>query len=152
MHRLYERLRGELESMEEAAGKLRARVDLRYGEQVIDVEFDQEAASVRVAMVLPPPAGGGVELLLWCLSTNLQYWDVKLGIDEQGFLVVHSDLDADDEKDLAELAEEVLDRAETIIELVDDDYTQWLWNRGLGTPAQRKRWVERQRPAGEAAS
>ena len=122
---------------------LRAALDARYGVLVIRFDWDAEAESIRVATHIPPPAGSGHELLVWCLATNAQYWDVKIGLDDDGLLVVHADVDADPEGDLAVLSERLADRADTVRELLDDDLVPYLLDRGLGTPAQRARWTTR---------
>jgi hypothetical protein len=122
---------------------LRSSLDARYGSLVLRLDWDEDAASIRVATHLPPPIGSGPELLVWCLVTNAQYWDVKIGLDDDGMLVVHADVDSDPEGDLDALAERLADRADTIRELLDDDLAPYLLARGLGTPAQRARWAER---------
>lgn len=121
---------------------LRATVDAHYGSLVLRLDWDAEAESIRVATHIPPPAGAGPELLVWCLATNAQYWDVKIGLDDDGHLVVHADVDSDPEGDLEALAERLADRADTIRELLDDDLAPYLLDRGLGTPAQRARWAD----------
>jgi hypothetical protein len=122
---------------------LRSALDARYGSLVLRLDWDEEAESIRIATHLPPPAGAGPELLVWCLVTNAQYWDVKIGLDDDGMFVVHADVDADPEGDLDALAERLADRSDTIRELLDDDLAPYLLARGLGTPAQRARWAER---------
>jgi hypothetical protein len=122
---------------------LRAAVDAIYGTITLRLDWDAEAASIRIAAHLPLPPGGGHELLVWCLATNSQYWDVKLGLDDDGLLVVHADVDADARVDAALLAERLADRADTIRELIDEDLVPHLLARGLGTPVQRARWRER---------
>jgi hypothetical protein len=126
-----------------AGAGLRAAVDAIYGAITLRLDWDAEAASIRIAVHLPLPPGGGHELLVWCLATNTQYWDVKLGLDDDGLLVAHADVDADAGVDAALLAERLADRADTIRELVDEDLVPHLLARGLGTPAQRARWRER---------
>ena len=122
---------------------LRSPLDARYGSLVLRLDWDEDAESIRVATHIPPPAGAGPELLVWCLATNAQYWDVKIGLDDEGLLVVHADVDADPDGDLKALAERLADRVDTIRELLDDDLAPYLLDRGLGTPSQRARWTER---------
>ncbi|MFW5920813.1 MAG: YbjN domain-containing protein, partial [Polyangiales bacterium] len=140
---LKERLDEDLDGLTLTPEGLQAVTDARFGELVIQVEHDDEAESVRVSVGVPPPAGAGLELLLWCLHVNTQYWDVKFGLDDDGRLLVHADLDADEDSDIARLASDVLDRAETVVDIIDDDLTEWLLARGLGTPAQQERWRSR---------
>ena len=128
---------------------LEAGIDARYGDVVLEIDHDLEAESIRVSVDLPPPPGAGTDFLIWCLTVNTQYWDVKIGLDEDGLLVFHGDLDVVDEADVNELAQVILDRAETITELIDDDLTEWLLERGLGTPGQQERWLSRAKPKSE---
>ncbi len=125
---------------------LRAVADARFGEVVIRVDHDEEAAAIRVQVLVPPPAGAGREFLLFCLSTNTQYWDVKFGLDEDGMLAVHADLEAEQPTADERLANGVVDRVESILQLLDEDLADYLLANGLGTPAQRTRW-ERHRPS-----
>ena len=120
-----------------------AEADARYGDLVIQVEHDTDAASIRVLTRIPSPAGTGSDFLVFCLSLNTQYWDVKIGLDDDGMMVVHADLDAEEGDDLDALAELVVDRAETIVEMLDGDVCGWLLPRGLGTPTQLERWRSR---------
>lgn len=124
-------------------GSLWIRLDLRYAELVLAFEHDAEAGSIRIHTRLPIPPGAGIDFLLWCLSLNVQYWDVKLGIDAEGLLVVHADVDADESDILGELSETLLDRCETLFELLDEDFVNWLLEAKLGTPQQRERWKAR---------
>ena len=140
---LRQRLAERLPGLTRSGMGLRSALDARYGMLVLRLDWDAEAESIRVAAHIPPPAGSGTELLVWCLATNAQYWDVKIGLDDEGLLVVHADVDADPEGDLGALAERLSDRAETIRELLDDDLAPYLLDRGLGTPAQRARWIDR---------
>ncbi len=119
---------------------LRAMADARYGEVVIRVDHDREAEGIRVQVSLPPPAGAGPEFLVWCLATNTQYWDVKFGLDEDGMLAVHADLEANGSEADEALANGVIDRVESIFQLLDEDLPDYLLTNGLGTPAQRARW------------
>ncbi len=136
-------LADEIDGIARTPAGLEAVVDARYGELSLLVEHDAEAESIRVSVALPPPAGGGIEFLLWCLHLNSQYWDVKVGLDDEGRLLVHADLDVSTTLPLDELAALISDRAETVVDLVDDDLTTWVLANELGTPAQRERWLAR---------
>ncbi len=140
---LRDRLEDDIDGIAETERGLGAVVDARFGEVTLEIEHDAEADSLRVMVCLPPPAGAGPDFLLWALSTNIQYWDVKIGLDEAGQLVVHADLDSEGEE-LVDLAGLVVDRVETILELVDEDLVDWLVEHNLGTPQQRERWQSRQ--------
>lgn len=140
---LEERIEDDLDGLALVDGSLKAVNDARYGEVTLSIDHDEEAASLRVSVAIPPPAGAGTDFLIWCLATNMQYWDVKIGLDDDGQLVIHADLDADEDTDLGRLGASVVDRAETILDLLDDDLTTWALEHGLGTPAQRERWVSR---------
>jgi len=137
-----------LDGVRAVDGALVATADTRFGELSLRIEHDEDAASIRVLTSVPPPAGGGADFLLFCLAINTQYWDVKVGVDDDGMLIVHADLDAEDGDDLDALGELIVDRAETIVEMLDDDICGWLLARGLGTPAQLERWRTRA-PAAE---
>jgi len=138
-----ERLEDDLTGISRTEEGLRAVMDSRYGEIVVRVDHDVEAASVRVSVVVPPPAGAGPDFLVWCLSINAQYWDVKIGLDDDGLLLVHADLDAEPSADVASLTTLVIDRVDTIVELLDDDLVPFLLEHGLGTPPQQTRWRAR---------
>ena len=138
---LQERLDEDLDGLRLVGDALEAVVDCRYGAVVIRVDHDVQAESLRVGAVVPPPAGTGPSFLHWCLVQNTQYWDVKIGLDDEGYMTVHADLDVD--PDLARLATLVADRAESIVELLDRDLVEWLLTEGFATPAQRTRWTER---------
>lgn len=139
---LRDRLEDDIDGIARTEQGLEAIIDARYGEVTLQIEHDEEAESLRVMVCIPPPAGAGHDFLLWALSTNTQYWDVKIGLDEEGRLVVHADLDSEGEE-IADLAALVADRMETILELIDDDLVEWLLEHDLGTPQQRERWVNR---------
>jgi hypothetical protein len=128
---------------------LRAVANARFGEVTLRIDHDVEAEAIRVQVSLPPPAGAGPDFLIWCLSTNTQYWDVKFGLDEDGTLAVHADLEAEGTQADEVLANDVVDRVESILQLLDEDLAEYLLRRGLGTPAQRTRW-ETRRPTSEA--
>ncbi len=140
---LLEELTEEIDGIARTPAGLEAVVDARYGELSLLVEHDEEAESIRVSAAVPPPAGAGVEFLLWCLHANSQYWDVKVGLDDEGRLLVHADLDVSTTLPTDELAALVSDRAETVVEFIDDDLVGWLLISDMGTPAQRERWLSR---------
>ena len=127
---------------------LAAVADARYGEVTVRIDHDEEAAAIRVQVSLPPPAGAGTDFLVWCLATNTQYWDVKFGLDEDGMLAVHADLESEKGEADEGLANDVVDRVESILQLLDEDLSDYLLHHGLGTPAQRARWESR-RPGTE---
>jgi len=145
---LKERLDEELDGLSLTGDGLEAIADARYGEVTIQIEHDLEVDSVRVMVAVPVPAGSGLQFLVWCLASNTSYWDVKIGLDEEGHLVVHADLDADG-ADRELLASRIVDRVETILELLDDDLAEWLLAHDLGTPRQRERWKSRTPPTGD---
>lgn len=140
---LKERIDEDLDGLTLTPDGLQAVTDARFGELLVQIEYDDEAESIRVSVAVPPPAGAGLELLLWCLHVNTQYWDVKFGLEDEGRLLVHADLDADESSDIAALGADVVDRAETVIDLIDDDLVEWILARNLGTPAQQERWRSR---------
>jgi hypothetical protein len=140
---LKQRIEDDIDGLTVTPEGLSAVTDCRFGELTLQLEYDEEAQSLRVAAAVPPPAGAGLEFLLWCMHVNTQYWDVKFGLDDDGQLLVHADVDADQQSDLSVLSAAVLDRVETVFELIDDDLTEWILSRGLGTPAQRERWMAR---------
>lgn len=119
---------------------LRGVLDLRYGLLPFQIDHDPDAEALRVSARLPTPAGAGSEFLVWCLALNAQYWDAKLALDEAGFLLVHADVDASPDADTETLRSALIDRIDTIAELIDDDLCEYLLERRLGTPEQVKRW------------
>jgi hypothetical protein len=145
---LRSRVEEGLEGVRVADEALIAESDARYGELLLHVEHDADASSIRVLTRVPPPIAGP-DFLLFCLALNTQYWDVKIGLDDDGMMVVHADLDAEEGDDLDALAELVVDRAETIVEMLDGDVCSWLLERSLGTPAQLERWRSRPPAAAE---
>jgi hypothetical protein len=147
--RLAERMQDDVDGITLTADALEAVADIRFGEVTIQFDHDEDANSIRVGVAVPPPAGAGRSFLVWCLSINTEYSDVKIGLDEGGELLVHSDVDADKDADLDELARVLVDRAESILELLDEDLIQWLLEQGLGTPAQQERWRSREQPDDE---
>lgn len=137
---LHAPLLDEVAGLELADDGLRGQLELRYGISPLQIDHDPEAEALRVSVRLPPPAGAGADFLVWCLSLNAQYWDAKLALDEGGFLLVHADLDATPASDLEQLRGALVDRVDTISELIDDDLCGYLLERRLGTPEQLDRW------------
>jgi hypothetical protein len=74
------------------------------------------------------------------LALNAQYWDAKMALDESGYLLVHADVDATPDTELAQLQVALIDRVDTIAELIDDDLCDYLLEHRLGTPEQLARW------------
>lgn len=140
---LHQRIEDDLDGLAMTPDGLQAVTDARWGELTIQIDHDEEAGAVRVGVALPTPAGAGSEFLVWCLSLNAQYFDVKVGLDEDGNLLIHGDLDADDDVDVGDLATDVVDTAESILDVIDDDLVEWCLSHGFGTPAQRTRWESR---------
>ena len=139
----------DLDDVEADPDGLHARLSTRYGEVELRVEHDVDAESLRVGVAVPPPAGAGPSFLIFCLSLNVRYWDVKVGLDDAGFLLLHSDLPVPDQEDLATLASLLVERSDAVVDLLDDDLVGFMLDRDLGTPAQRARWSERA-PSDEA--
>lgn len=141
---LYDYVEDDLDGLTLTPDHLQAVVDGRFGELTIGVEFDVDEEMLRVSAAVPPPAGSGRSFLIWCLSINAKYWDVKTGLDEAGHLLVHADIDAPLDGEIEAIAASVVERADAIVELLDDDFVDWLLEHDLGTPAQRERWLSRQ--------
>lgn len=137
-------LEDDLDDVASDEDGLYAEVSARFGEVVLRVEHDVEAESVRVGVAVPPPAGGGRAFLIYCLSLDARYWDVKIGLDDTGALLLHSDLPAVDDEDMASLASLIVERSDAVVDLLDDDLVGYLLEHGLGTPAQRERWLDRE--------
>lgn len=133
----------EIDGLGEHGGdELLAMLDLRYGEVRLEIEHDEDVGSVRVGVALPTPPGAGTEFLVFCLHCNSQYWDLKVGLDDDGELRVMSDIDVPAGSGAADIvAARVIDRVEAVTGFLDEDLTQWLLDHGLGTPAQRARWI-----------
>ncbi len=138
---LFDRIEDELDGLTITPDGLIAVFDGRYGEVSVAIEHDPEEQMLRVSAAVPPPAGAGRSFLAWCLALNAKYWDVKTGIDASGHLLVHSDLDAEEGADLDALGASVVERADAVVDLLDDDLVHWLLDRDLGTPSQRERWA-----------
>jgi hypothetical protein len=139
--RLYRRIEDEIDGLTATPDGLRAVVDARFGEITLCVDHDAEEEMVRVSVAVAPPAGAGRSFLVWCLALNARYWDVKVGLDSRGRLLAHADLDADEGVDAERLAEAVVERAEAVVDVLDEDLVEWLLERELGTPDQRERWI-----------
>ncbi|MEM9068148.1 MAG: YbjN domain-containing protein [Myxococcota bacterium] len=137
---LYDEIEDDLDGLTVTPDGLCAVVDGRFGEVTVTVALDVEEEMLRVSSAVAPPAGSGRSFLVWCLSINAKYWDVKTGLDDEGRLLVHSDLDATDDADIDELSSAVVERADAVVDLLDDDLVDWLLDHGLGTPSQRERW------------
>jgi hypothetical protein len=134
------RLQERLPGIARIGGGLRAPRATAYGAMTLRIDWDADAESCRVGVSLPPPAGGGPGFLVFCLATTAQYWDVKIGLDDDGMLVVHADVEAAPDDDLDVACETLVARADTISELINDDLVPYLVEHELGTPAQRARW------------
>ena len=143
MGELFDHVEEDLDGVTMTPDGLRAIVDGRFGEVTVAVDHDPDAEMLRVSAAVPPPAGTGRSFLLWCLALNARYWDVKVGLDDRGLLLVHSDFDIDPDGGIETLAAAVVERADTVVDLIDDDLVDWLLENGLGTPNQRKRWEVR---------
>jgi hypothetical protein len=139
---LAELLVAELPGLQIQGTNMQAQLETRYGRVALRFDFDPNAESIRMYTTVPPPAGAGHEFLLWCLSMNTLYWDVKFGLDAQGMLLVHSDVDLD-QADLTSTTRVLIERAVAMRELLDDDLVQYLLKHKLATPAQEERWTRK---------
>jgi hypothetical protein len=137
---LRELMEPELPGIQRQGSGLTASEDRRYGRLVVRFDFDPAADSLRMYTAVPPPPGAGPEFLVWCLSTNTLYWDVKIGLDAHGMLLIHSDVDLD-QADLTSTARVLLDRVRAMYELIDDDLVEYLLKSKLATPAQAERFA-----------
>jgi len=138
---LYALLEDDLDGMTLTPDGLRALAECRYGEVQLAIDHDPESEMLRVSTLVPPPAGSGPAFLVWCLTINARYWDVKLGLDPEGSLLVHSDLDTAATADLDDLSAAVIERVDAVVDLLDDDLVEHLLATGFGTPHQRERWI-----------
>lgn len=143
MGELFDLVEEDLDGVTLTPDGMRAIVDGRFGEVTVAVEHDPDAEMLRVCAAVPPPVGTGRSFLVWCLAMNARYWDVKLGLDDSGLLLVHSDFDIEEELGMDAIAAAVVEKADTVIDLIDDDLVDWLLEHGLGTPNQRERWEVR---------
>lgn len=140
---LKELMEPELSELKVEAATMQCVLDVRYARLTLWFDFDPQAESIRMYVTVPPPAGAGPEFLVWCLSTNTLYWDVKLGLDANGMLLVHADVDLD-QADLTSTARVLLERVAAMRELLDDELVGYLVNHKLGTPPQLERWLTRE--------
>lgn len=140
LRKLSDLLAADVKGLRIEGERLSASSEARFGAVAMEIDYDQANDALRVSVPVAVPPGAGKSFLLWCLAMNVSYWDVKTGVDEQGRLVVHSDLDLPAEDDLEELAREVVDRVESVLDFLDEDLVGWLLANDLGTPAQRQRW------------
>jgi hypothetical protein len=137
---LHAPLAEEVSGLENAEEGLRGQLDLRYGLLGFQIDHDEDAEVLRVAVRVPPPIGAGPEFLIWALALNAESWTAKLGLDESGFLLVHCDLPAAAEAELDVLRDDVTESIDEIAQLIDDHLCNYLYERSLGTPAQLERW------------
>jgi hypothetical protein len=138
LSRLFKRLRVELPGLVLEPSCMRAPIETRYAALEVRLDYESEARALRIYVALPTPVGAGMEFLRWCLSMNTLYWDVKVGLDAEGRLLVLSDVDLDG--DLAASSRTVLGRVSAICELIEDDLVEYLVSHRLATPAQLARW------------
>jgi hypothetical protein len=141
---LQELMEPELTGIQRQGSGLYVTQERRYGRLVLRFDFDPAAESLRMYTSVPPPPGAGPEFLVWCLSTNTLYWDVKIGLDAHGMLLIHSDVDLD-QGDLTGTARVLLDRVKAMYELLDDDLVEYLLKSRLATPAQIERFTRSER-------
>jgi hypothetical protein len=139
LNKLAKALAAEFPGLTELQSGMEVVRELRYGRVTILFDFDAETKSIRVYARVPVPPGAGPDFLIWCLSTSTLYWDVKIGLDEAGMLVVHSDVDFDPVEEQA-LAQLLIERVDAIGELLDDDLVPYQLDHQLCTPAQAARW------------
>ena len=137
---LRELMEPEVTGLARQGSALYATQERRYGRLVVRFDFDPAADSLRMYTAVPPPPGAGPDFLVWCLSTNTLYWDVKIGLDGHGMLLVHSDVDLN-QADLSGTARVLLDRVNTMYELLDDDLVDYLLRSKLATPLQVERFA-----------
>lgn len=153
---LREILTEDLENVTVTEKGLSASVDCRYGDITLRIDPDEEeqdenTLALRVQVLLPTPVGAGNAFLVWCLTTNVEYWGVKIGIDETGMIAVHADLEVVGAVAIQSLAAEIVDRSDSVIQLLDEDLVEYCLSHGLGTPQQQERWRERTATAHEDA-
>lgn len=136
---LHELLSARIPGLSIVPSGLTAELDWRYGRIALCFDYDADAGSIRVYVRVPTPPGAGPDFLTWCLATNVVYWDVKLGIDGEGMLLVHADVDLE-QADFDSMAEVLLCRVDAMAEMIDEDLIDYIVGHGLSTPAQRQRW------------
>ena len=139
LRKLAQLLAVELPGLTELQSGLEVSRELRYGRVNLLFDFDAETKSIRVYTRVPVPPGAGPDFLIWCLSTSTLYWDVKIGLDEAGMLVVHSDVDFD-RAEPEVIAQVLSERVDAIGELLDEDLVPYQLDHQLCTPAQAARW------------
>jgi hypothetical protein len=137
---LHTPLAEEVTGLEQAEEGLRGQLDLRYGLLGFQIDHDEDAEVLRVAVRLPPPVGAGPEFLIWLLALNAESWTAKLGLDESGFLLVHVDLPVPAEPEVELLRDDVTESIDEIAQVIDEHLCNYLFERSLGTPAQLERW------------
>jgi hypothetical protein len=142
---LLSELQAQLPKLEHIESGLQTELEGCYGRLPFVFDFDPEASSVRVYTTLPTPPGAGPEFLRWCLSMNALYWDVKVGIDARGMLLLLCDVDIErgvaPSAAAAAAARVLLGRVVAIGQLLDEDFVGYLLDNRLATPAQRTRWL-----------
>ena len=131
-----------VEDLTEADDGLSGVLRSGFGDITLRADHDPEAEAIRVSARTPAPPGAGHEFLIWCLALNAQYWDVKLALDEDGQLLVHADVDAEESAKVDTLSVALSDRIETMVQLLEDDLRSFLLEKRMGTPAQMERWAE----------
>jgi hypothetical protein len=136
---LYASMRGQLSDLRLIESGFEVELEGRYGRLIFVFDHDPGAASIRVYTMVPTPPGAGPEFLRWCLSMNTLYWDVKVGLDARGMLLVLCDVDLD-QADVTSAARVLLARVAAIAQLLDDDLVSYLLDNKLATATQRQRW------------
>ena len=58
-------------------------------------------------------------------------------------IAVHADLEVVGAVAIQSLAAEIVDRSDSVIQLLDEDLVEYSLSHGLGTPQQQARWRER---------
>lgn len=128
---------------------LSAVIDGRFGEVILRIREEElgtepnDPVALRVEIAVPSPAGGGRSLLLFLLAANQHAWGACFGLSEEGMLVAHADLDLAHEKADEEISDLVIDRIESVLQLIDEELVEFALAHHLGTPAQRMRWTRR---------
>lgn len=139
--RLHQRLRAELPQLVCVGPSMRTWLDTRYARVELCMDFDADARSLRIHVGLATPPGAGAEFLRFCLALNTVYWDVKMGLDADGRLLVLSDVDVEG-GDLGLTVQTVMGRVSAMCELIEDDLIEHLIAQRLATPKQLERWTK----------
>jgi hypothetical protein len=139
LERLAQLMSTELPGLTASPSGLEAVRELRYGRVPVMFDYDAETKSIRVYARVPVPPGAGPDFLIWCLTTSTLYWDVKIGLDEAGMLIVHGDVDCD-RAEVEFVAQILCERVDAIGELLDEDLVPYQLDHQLCTPAQATRW------------